>query len=196
MASGSHDNNNRNGVKVSAYQVNRDTIDLLVSVLVEWGGPGRSSTIYTYGELPNDPELLENTEHNFNYNITRTSHLEADALGRELIDANVSSLLARYTDPDNMPGLEMCSYFAETYTWRRVTRDAVSVPRAMGAVRCYRYQACEHSTWRGSFADELSEAILDKLVDLISEGWDYERPANEPQVVSIMDIIREQKGRK
>ena len=95
-----------------------------------------------------------------------------------------------------MPGLEMCSYFAETYTWQRVDRDRVSVPRAMGAVHCYRYQACEHSTWRGSFADELSKAILDKLVDIISEGWDYERPANEPQVVSIMDIIREQKGRK
>lgn len=179
---------------MSAYQVNRDTIDLMVSVLIEWGGLGRSSTVYTYGGLPNDPELLENTEHNACYNITRTTHQEADALGRELIDANVSSLLARYNDPDNMPGLEMCTYFAETYTWRRVDRDRVSVPRAMGAVRCYRYQACEHDTWRGSFADELSARVMDKLVDLISEGWDYERPANEPQVVSIMDIIREQKG--
>jgi hypothetical protein len=196
VASGSHENNNRNGVKVSAYQVNRDTIDLLVSVLIEWGGPGRTTSVYTYGELPNDPELLENTEPRGGYNITRTSHLEADALGRELIDANVSSLLARYKDPDNMPGLEMCGYFAETYTWRRVTSDAVSVPRAMGAVRCYRYQACEHDGWRGSFADELSARVMDKLVDLISEGWNYERPANEPQIVSIMGLIAKHKGGK
>jgi hypothetical protein len=176
---------------MSAYQVNRDTIDLMVSVLIEWGGPGRTTSVYTYGELPSDPELLENTEPRGGYNITRTSHLEADALGRELIDANVASLAGRYSD-----GVEMCHYFAEGYTWRRVDPDRVSVPRAMGAVRCYRYQACEHDGWRGSFADELSARVMDKLVDLISEGWDYERPANEPQIVSIMDLVRKNKGGK
>jgi hypothetical protein len=108
-----------------------------------------------------------------------------------LIDANVASLAGRYSD-----GYDMCHYFAEAYTWRRVDPDRVSVPRAMGAVRCYRYQACEHDGWRGSFADELSARVMDKLVDLISEGWDYERPANEPQVVSIMDLVRKNKGGK
>jgi len=174
---------------VSAYQVNQDTIDLLVSVLVEWGGPGRTPYTYTWGALPNDPELLENTEAREGYNITRASYTEADAVGRELIDANVASLAGRYSD-----GVELCHYFAEGYTWRRVDPDRVSIPRAMGAVKCYRYQACEHDSWRGSFADELSKAILDKLVDLISEGWDYERPANEPDVVSIMGLIAKHKG--
>jgi hypothetical protein len=147
--------------------------------------------VYTWGALPNDPELLEITEAREGYNITRASHTEADALGRELIDANVASLAGRYSD-----GVEMCHYYAEGYTWRRVDPDRVSVPRAMGAVKCYRYQACEHATWRGSFADELSKAILDKLVDLISEGWDYERPANEPEIVSIMGLINKHKGGK
>jgi hypothetical protein len=176
---------------MSAYQVHRDTIDLMVSVLVEWGGPGRTPYIYTWGELPTDPELLENTEARGEYNITRASYTEADALGRELIDANVASLAGRYSD-----GVEMCHYYGEGYTWRRVDPDRVSIPRAMGAVKCYRYQACEHDGWRGSFADELSKAILDKLVDLISEGWDYERPANEPDVVSIMGLVRKNKAGK
>lgn len=176
---------------MSAYQVNKDTIDLMVSALIEWGGYGRSPNVYTWGALPNDPELLEITEAREGYNITRASHTEADALGRELIDANVTSLAARYSD-----GVEMCHYYAEGYTWRRVDPDRVSIPRAMGAVKCYRYQACEHATWRGSFADELSKAILDKLVDLISEGWDYERPANEPDIVSIMGLVNKHKGGK
>ena len=177
---------------MSAYQVNRDTIDLMVSALIEWGYPGgRSPYIYTWGALPTDPELLDNTEERGGYNITRASYTEADALGRELIDANVASLAGRYSD-----GVELCSYYAEAYTWRRVNQDTVSIPRAMGAVKCYRYQACEHDTWRGSFADELSARIMDKLVDLIAEGWDYERQANEPQVVSIMDLVRKNKGGK
>ena len=177
---------------MSAYQVNSDTIDLMVSVLIEWGGPGnRSPYLYTWGELPNDPQLLEETEDRGDYKITRASHTEADALGRELIDANVASLAGRYSD-----GVEMCHYFAEGYTWRRVDPDTVSVPRAMGAVNCYRYQACEHATWRGSYADELSKRVMDRLVDIISDGWDYERPANAPQVVSIMDLVRKNKAGK
>lgn len=177
---------------MSAYQVNQDTIDLMISALIDWGGNmGRSPYLYTYGELPNDPQLLEETEDRGEYKITRVSHTEADALGRELIDANVMSLAARYSD-----GVEMCHYFAEAYTWRRVDPDTVSVPRAMGAVNCYRYQACEHINWRGSYADELSQRVMDRLVGLISEGWDYERPANAPQVVSIMDLVRKNKGGK
>jgi hypothetical protein len=169
-----------------AYQVNRDTIDLMVSALIEWGSPGgRSPYLYTWGALPTDIELLESTEEREGYNITRATYTEADALGRELIDANVKSLASRYSD-----GVEMCSYFAEGYTWQRVTMDDASVTRAMGAVKCYRYQACEHEAWRGSFADELSKAILDRLVDMVSEGWDYERPANAPKVISIMDMVR------
>lgn len=177
---------------MSAYQVNQDTIDLMISALIEWGGPGnRSPYLYTWGALPNDSQLLEETEDRGDYKITRVSHTEADALGRELIDANVASLAGRYSD-----GVDMCHYFAEAYTWRRVDPDTVSVPRAMGAVNCYRYQTCEHATWRGSYADELSKRVMDRLVDIISEGWDYERPANAPQVVSIMDLVRKNKGGK
>jgi hypothetical protein len=182
----------RNGVNVSAYQVNRDTIDLMVSVLIEWGGPGgRSPYIYTFGALPTDDELLEETEGRGGHHVTRATHSTADALGRELIDANVKSLTARYSD-----GVEMCGYYSEGYTWRRVTSDEASIARAMGAVKCYQYQACEYDEWRTSFAHELSARVMDKLVDMISEGWDYERPANAPRVISLMDIVRENKGGK
>ena len=177
---------------MSAYQVNRDTIDLMVSSLIEWGGPGnRSPYLYTWGALPNDPQLLELVEDRGEYQITRIGYTEADALGRELIDANVASLAGRYSD-----GVDMCEYFAEGYTWRGVDPDLVSVPRAMGAVNCYRYQACEHATWRGSYADELSQRVMDHLVSIISEGWDYERPANAPVRVSLANIARNNKAGK
>ncbi len=177
---------------MSAYQVNKDTIDLMVSVLIDWGNPGgRSPYVYTYGDLPMDSELLEETEGRGGYNVTRATYETADALGRELIDANVKSLTARYSD-----GVEMCGYYSEGYTWQRVTIDDASVTRAMGAVKCYQYQACEFDGWKTSFACELSARVMDKLVDMISEGWDYERPAHSVKVVSLMDIVRAQKGGK
>lgn len=177
---------------MSAYQVNKDTIDLMVSVLIDWGSPGgRSPYIYTYGDLPTDSQLSEETEGREGYNVTRATYETADALGRELIDANVKSLAARYSD-----GVEMCGYYSEGYTWRRVTNDDASAARAMGAVMCYQYQACEFEGWKTSFACELSARVMDKLVSMISEGWDYERPANAPRVISLMDIVREQKGGK
>ena len=174
---------------MSAYQVSKDTIDLMVSVLTEWGRAGDSRYLYTYGATPNDPELLENTEVRGGYNLTIVSGSLADALGRELIDANVSSLMSRYSDPRDMTGELMCDYFAESYTHARVFSDLVTVPRAMGAVKCYRYQACEHDAWRGSFADELSQRVMDKLVDLISDGWEWTRPADAPKVISITDLM-------
>jgi hypothetical protein len=176
---------------MSAYQVNQDTVDLIVSVLVSWNKRGGSPTVYTYGEPPTDEQLITETETGRGYMMTRADYTTADAIGRELIDANVKSLATRYSD-----GVEMCSYYSESYTWKPVLDSQVLVARAMGAVNCYRYQACEHDGWRGSFADELSARVMDKLVDLISEGWDYERPANEPQIVSIMDLVRKNKGGK
>jgi hypothetical protein len=170
---------------MSAYQVNQDTIDLMVSVLVEWGrGLRETPTTYTYGEHPTDPELPFAVGNGFA--IVDTNHNTADALGRELIAANIRSLTARYSD-----GLSMVGYFPDDYTWRRVTTDHATVARAMGAVNCYRYQACEFDGWRGSFAAELSQRCLDKLVDMVAEGWDYERPANSGTVVSIFEMAGE-----
>jgi hypothetical protein len=172
---------------MSAYQVNKDTIDLMVSVLIEWGDGLRNPYTYTYGEPATDAELVEQTENRNGYRITTTTHNTADALGRELIAANVRSLTARYSD-----GLTLCGYLPDDYTWRRVTTDQATVHRAMGAVKCYRYQACEFDGWRGSFADELSQRCLDRLVDMVSDGWDYERPANRGTVVSIFDMARKE----
>lgn len=185
---------------MSAYQVNIDTIDLIVSVIVEWGERPHSRYLYSWSDGPEDPELQQATEyHNETspaYMMTRLGQGETDAIGRELIDANVRSLMARYTDPDNMPGAEMCSYFAESYTWRRVFSGTVSVGRAIGAVKCYRYQACEFSEWRNSYAAALSQYALDILSDMIAEGWEWERPADAPHVVSIAEMAAKYKAGK
>lgn len=169
---------------MSAYQVNQDTIDLIVSVLVNWGKSrgGWSPNIYTYGELPTDEQLLTETEQGNGYNITRGDMTTADAIGRELIDANVRSLATRYSD-----GVEMCHYYSESYTWRPVNEAAVTVGRAMGAVNCYRYQACEFAGWRGSFAEQLTETALHRLIEMVSNGWDYSRDESA-NVVSIFDM--------
>lgn len=169
---------------MSAYQVNQDTIDLIVSVLVKWGQHrgGWSPNIYTYGQPPTDEELLAETEQRDGYNVTRGDMTTADALGRELIDANVRSLASRYSD-----GLDMCSYFSESYTWTPVSDSFVTVGRAMGAVNCYRYQACEAASWRGSFAEELTQTALHRLIDMTATGWDYSRD-EMPNAVSIFEI--------
>lgn len=171
---------------MSAYQVNQDTVDLIVSVLVTWGqGRGGSVNVYTYGELPTDEQLQTETHQGSGYMMTRADYTTADALGRELIDANVRSLATRYSD-----GVEMCHYFSESYTWKPVLASAVSVARAMGAIKCYRYQACESSDWRGSFAEGLTNAAMEQLIDMVSTGWDYSRDENrnDSNVVSIFEM--------
>lgn len=169
---------------MSAYQVNQDTIDLIVSVLVSWGKHrgGWSPNVYTYGELPTDQELLAETEQRDGYQVTRGDMTTADALGRELIDANVRSLATRYSD-----GVEMCHYYSESYTWTPVSESVVTVARALGAVNCYRYQACEFSGWLDSFAKELTDVALHRLIDMTSTGWDFSRD-EIPNVVSIFEI--------
>lgn len=170
---------------MSAYQVTRDTIDLIVSILTSWDTS--SPYVYTYGEPPRDQELLSETEIRDGYNMTRATYETVDALGRELIDANVRSLAARYSD-----GVEMCTYYAESYTFDRVWRDEdATVFQAMGAIKCYQYQSCESSDWRGSFAEQLTNAAMSRLVSMVSEGWDYERPARVVKRVSLMDLINE-----
>ncbi len=167
---------------MSAYQVNQDTIDLIVSVLVSWNKRGGSPYAYTYGESPTDEQLITETELGRGYMMTRADYTTADALGRELIDANVRSLASRYSD-----GVELCSYYSESYTFRPVNEAQVTVARAMGAVNCYRYQACEFDGWRGSFAEGLTNAAMDRLVDIVSTGWDYSREES-PKIVSIFDM--------
>lgn len=169
---------------MSAYQVSQDTIDLIVSVIVGWGKHrgGWSPNVYTYGAFPTDEELRAETEQREGYLITRGDMTTADALGRELIDANVRSLASRYSD-----GVEMCHYFSEAYTWQPVNEAQATVQRAMGAVNCYRYQACESSDWRGSFAEELTNTALHRLIDMIATGWDYSREES-PKIVSIFEM--------
>jgi hypothetical protein len=173
---------------MSAYQVSTDTIDLMVSVLVsqEWQKYSGTHYLYTYGEGPTEAELVENTENRNGYRLIRCDETTADSLGRELIAANVRSLTARYSD-----GLTMCGYFPDDYTWRRVTTDEATVAQAMGAVNCYRYQSCEFDGYTTSFANELVNRCMDRLIDMVAEGWDYERPANRGTVVSIFDLVGE-----
>jgi len=161
---------------MSAFMVETDTIDLIVSVLVEWR-PKHGEVdqrLFTYGRGPLDPELAQYTTEHDGYHVTSLGgFLLADALGRELIDANVASLGARYSHSDG--GADMIDAYAESYTWRKVLRDGVGVPRAMGAIQCYEYQACESGDWGGMFAHELSKAAMKRLVGMVSEGWDYSR---------------------
>ena len=128
--------------------------------------------LITFGRAPLDAELAQyTTEHDTGgWRVTSLGGFSlADALGRELIDANIASLNARYGD-----GTEMADHFSESYTWRKVSSE-IGVPRAMGAVQCFEYQACESGDWQGMFAHELTRAAMRKLVGMISKGWDYSR---------------------
>jgi hypothetical protein len=96
----------------------------------------------------------------------------------ELWRANVASLRARY--PRDFAELVDDSNAAELPkppTFRIDRRLDPRSPAFVGAVaviksiKCYRYQACEHEGWEGSYADKLTEQLLHAAIGYLP-GYD------------------------
>jgi hypothetical protein len=144
---------------MSAYQVDTDLIDLIVSATTERDYNQHNSPLYIY--LPtNTPtiytaEMREMIEHREGYSVITLpngqplAHLgnRADRetlIGRELIAANCASLAARYSDTnaDKIGG--MIGYLPTDYTYRRVCRNKFAdYGHVFGALACFEYQSCE-----------------------------------------------------
>jgi hypothetical protein len=161
---------------MSAYMVNEDTLDLIASVAV-WSNHG----LFIYaseGTLPPRGEITFAGEGEaIYYRDQDMKHIK-----EELRLENIASLNARYPNDAGLAG--------EGAPFKAIYRDQVTYGEVLGALACYEYQACESDSWRNSYAHLLCVAIRKAICSLISEGeWEYERPANQAQRISLMDIL-------
>jgi hypothetical protein len=177
---------------MSAYQVDTDLIDLIVSATTE-RDYNRDHTNPLYIYLPETApviytaemrELLETRE---GYSVITLpnglplTHLgnRADRetiIGRELIAANCASLAARYSDtnPDKIGG--MIGYLPTDYTYRRVCRDKFAdYGHVFGALACFEYQSCE--TGERTLAETITERTRKNIAAGVADETDEARAA-------------------
>ena len=162
---------------MSAYMVNEDTLDLIASAAT-WGNKDLFIFIYP-GTLPPRSDLTFPGE---GESICYGSADRKD-IKQELRLENVASLYARYPNSEHNTAGE---------PYRNIFSDQASYAKALGALACYEYQACESDQWRDSYAYALCQAIRRNLCALISTGeWEYDRPVGQVQRVSLMDILND-----
>lgn len=166
---------------MSAYQVTPDTIDLIVSALFDWD-PEPHITLWVedtpvvHTDAFRDPSKLAACYGDGQcWRLTRQDKTE---VGRELIAANLASLVARYGEAHKLGG-----YGPEDYVFRLVPRGpnvpgGATVGQAFGALSCYRYQTCEasdegRSLW-GALVRKTEAELLNNYVRM--SHWDFSRP--------------------
>jgi hypothetical protein len=96
-------------------------------------------------------------------------------VGRMLIQENLDSVLARYSDctPEDVPG-PIPPPSPETYVWKR-SRLEVTAIQVLKAVNCFNYQACEHEMWTISdayaFCETLKAVAVHQLPGYTEAKW-------------------------
>ena len=177
---------------MSAYQVDPDLIDLIVSATTERDYnrdhtnplyiylPASQPTIYT-AEIN---ELIERRE---GYAVITLpngqplAHLGNSAdretlIGRELIAANCASLAARYSDTNAQQLGGMISYLPTDYTYRRICRDRFAdYGHVFGALACFEYQSCE--TGQRTLAELITERTRKSIAAGVAAETDEARAA-------------------
>ena len=175
---------------MSAYQVDTDLIDLIVSATTERDYnrdhvnplyiylPATMPTIYT-------AELIKLIEHREGYSVITLpngqplAHLgnRADRetlIGRELIAANCASLAARYSDTNAHQTGGMISYLPTDYTYRRICRDRFAdFGHVFGALACFEYQSCE--TGQKTLAELITERTRKNIAAGVANETDAGR---------------------
>ena len=160
---------------MSAYMVNEDTLDLLASVTL-WDREGlwlypKANTLPPRSELETSEGIYYTLKH-------------APLIKEELRLENAASLWARYPDDgDIMAGHSRAKF-------RPIYPDQATIAQALGALRCYEYQACESENWENSYAYAICQSIKAILARKVSgDNWEYVRPKAMAQRVSLTDLI-------
>jgi hypothetical protein len=157
---------------MSAYIVDRDTIDLLVAAALVLPGLAdhHGEPEFTWWVHSQQRRHRINC-HGFHPADGRLDRYTPDTLGRLLWDENVRSVSYRYPDdrPHELPGPADAPWLG-TYTARTadlqltIRSGQIRLADIVSAVACYRYQSCEHPEWHGSaaaaFCDELEAEAL------------------------------------
>lgn len=156
---------------MSAYLVDTDTIDLLVTAALDGPPHVRELRVYHGGAW-----------HHFGADVLRQG-ADAQALGQLLTDANVASVNARYRETDP----------PAPYRFRRVSGIGgvgVTYWDVITSADCFAYQSCELDGWPDSFAAAVVRAIREKAIDLlIPEGaaWGWTRAKGAERVAAVAE---------
>lgn len=164
---------------MSAYLVSNDTLDLLASIptleiAANFNVYVKEDTLPPRSDLP----YYRRGDQGW-VTITRK---ELSEIKRELSLENLASVNARYPNSrESHVGYE---------PYRPILLDSLDYPAILGAIACYRYQACESDTWPNSYANlivnNLEQIVIRKIR---GSNWDYTRPANRPERISLMGLI-------
>lgn len=154
---------------MSAYQVNNDHLDLLVTMAFIKIG---DATLDVYHG---------DDWHRFN------QYEHGDIVKGILYTANLESVNYRYkestaTTPEPFSNSGIFQYLG-----------GVVIPwgHVLGALRCFEYQACEHPEWSESLAKAITDKIRHKVCQAITDEaggmWEWSRDTAQ----EIMEEIRE-----
>jgi hypothetical protein len=201
---------------MSAYQVDTDLIDLIVSATTErdYNSDHQNPLhVYLSAQTPTiyTAEMRELVETREGYSLLTLpngqplAHLGNSAdretlIGRELIAANCASLAARYsdTDPNKIGG--MIGYLPADYTYRRVCRDRFAdLGHVLGALACFEYQSCE--TGQRTLAETITERTRKNIAYKVCQetdearspwGWsrEYQQTRHQETRAQIAEMIR------
>jgi hypothetical protein len=159
---------------VSAYIVNTDLIDLLVTAGLRGNGDEARLRVFHYGKV------LE-----FN------RYEDANHVGQILLDANADSVGHRYTENITTSWYEYNGAGITEYLGGPV----IPWGHVLGALRCYEYQSCENtSVWPTSLAKEIIDAIRLKVCRIITEEaggmWEWSRDDAREIMEDIKQKVR------
>jgi hypothetical protein len=144
---------------VSAYILDKDTIDLMVSAGLRGNGYDATLRVFWGGEW-----------HNF------SRYENADELGQILHDQNVRSVNYRY---DEATPTERYRYSGEGIA-QYLGGSVIPWGAVFGACHCYQYQSCETGDYYETLAHAITQAIVRKVCNIIAEqdgspwGWSRE----------------------
>lgn len=143
---------------MSAYQVNNDHLDLLVTAGFRGVGSDATLDVFHNGEW-----------------VRFNKYEHADTVKEILYKANLDSVNYRYNEGDTgkaepYSGAEIAQYIGgPVIPWGHI----------LGALRCYEYQACETPEWGTSLAHGIIEKIRFKVCQAITDEaggmWEWSR---------------------
>jgi hypothetical protein len=161
---------------MSAYMVSKEHIDILVMTAIY--GPAEASDRNRWYPA-------------HGYSIA-VSPQTADELGAALIAENLASIHARYpdtiTNPQNTPGPAV-RYWESAYKFPKVGHIGKPLPAldAIGAVRSYTYQSCEHHGWETSDVKRFCASLIDNLISYVP-GYDRVPWRFDEPIVSVLPV--------
>ena len=159
---------------MSAFIVSKGVIDAIVKAGLELGGRGGPLTWYAFDAIGNETAR------------GRLEYTNADEVGQMLWDENHRSVDFRYNEVNERP----------VYTYSRMLgyAEVKHIPRILGLLGCYEYQACEADDWRFTEAHAFCETFKAQLIGRLP-GYDWPSEDELPtlygdrKVVSITEMI-------